>query len=150
MCDKCWTIYSILNLFHEENKKSLHVPQNLWLPQHQTSNCPKNFLCSFTCKNLLYRFTAICCSLCYLTVEMLLVRVHKFLLWHRVSQDPCSVLDNITYSISVINMIKFNINILNSKGMNSMQIHEIDKPATDNSVPTRTYALLHIKYHVLF
>lgn len=72
-----------------------------------------------------------------------------------VSQDPCSFCNhegNIASSSSVINMIKFNINILTSKGMKSMQIHEIDKPAPDNSVPTslRLYALLHIKYHASF
>lgn len=49
-------------------------------------------------------------------------------------------------------MTKRNINILTSKGMKSLQIHEIDKPTPDDSVPTslRAYGLLHIKYHVFF
>jgi len=44
---------------------------------------------------------------------------------------------------SVINVIKFNINILTSKGIKTMQIYKIDKPAPDISVPT---SLKHMNY----
>lgn len=122
ICEKYWTIYSILNLIHEENKKSLHVPQKSVIAS--ASDIPPSQELSLLL-HLQKSTVQILCHMLWLVLrqseraEMLQGTVHKFLLWPWVSQDPCSFCNHkdITSSTAEINMTKCNINILSSVGI---------------------------------